>query len=78
MCVHVLCAASMPNNVLVWVDRQPSHNLVYVDASLFSRKGTLTARGVRRINKALADFDCAWTLDSSQLCNRPPLYGVAG
>jgi hypothetical protein len=68
----------MPNNVMVWVDRQPSHNLVYVDVSLFNRRGSLTARGVRRINSALADFDQAWTLSSSQLCDRPPLYGVAG
>lgn len=79
MCVHVFCAVQpMPDNTLVWVDRQPSHSMIYVDRGLFSTPGKLSVLGAWLVNAALAELTPGWSLTSSPRCHRPPLYAVAG
>ncbi|NUV65733.1 hypothetical protein G6W57_01205 [Streptomyces sp. CAI-121] len=68
----------MPDNTLVWVDRQPSHSMIYVDRGLFSSPGTLSALGLRLVNDALAALIPGWSLGSAPKCDRTPLYAVAG
>lgn len=73
MCVHVFCASQLPNNTLVWVNRQSRHVLVYADSSLATDAGKLTDEGVRQVNAGLANSPGAPSLESAKPCGEPLL-----
>lgn len=68
----------MPNHILVWVDPQPCHTLVYVDESLFSDDGELSRAGVVEVNSAISRRLPGMSLSSASPCRRPPLRAIAG
>ncbi|MEV8523235.1 hypothetical protein AB0451_03605 [Streptomyces sp. NPDC052000] len=50
------------------MEREPLHIRVYADESLVTADGTLTAVGVREVNRALAGVPGAPTLESAKSC----------
>jgi hypothetical protein len=67
----------MPNSVLVWVDPQPSHTLVYVDHSLVAN-GKLHAAGIYQVDTALSEQFPNLSLATASTCRRPLLWHAAG
>ncbi|SCF39899.1 hypothetical protein GA0115257_11545 [Streptomyces sp. LcepLS] len=74
MCVHVF-ASRLPDDTLVWVDRQQQHTLIYVDPSLVDGS-QLTSRGRETVDSALRAAG-AGTLHAATKCSRPPLWSDA-
>jgi hypothetical protein len=68
MCVHVLCSSVLPDDSLVWVDPTGAHVLVYVDPSLASDAGSLTAAGAAVVNDALGHVPGAPSLQTAISC----------